>query len=179
MRQSSRLAPTIRQVSTSTSSQIFRQATRSMACDMIIPQPSPWEYICPFTQEFHAQKSAPSDIPSASIMRRLYAQGSIPEASQLTASTLQQFNESKTRSPTTETTEQRARPVQRARMYGYEPMLEGMPDLGMLETFRRAKQLKKAAREQAAVVQDSQLVPDAAEESWRVCMSYLISRTHR
>ncbi|TIA17340.1 hypothetical protein D6C80_04035 [Aureobasidium pullulans] len=155
MRQSSGLAPTIRQVSTTTSSQISRQATRSMACDMTIPQPSPWEYICPITQEFHAQKSAPSDIPSVSIMRRLYAQVPLPEASKIKTSTLQQFNDSKIESPTPENSEQRARTIQRAKMYGYEPMLEGMPDLGMLETFRKAKQLKKAAREQAAVVQES------------------------
>lgn len=156
MRQSSRLAPTIRQASTtSTSNQISRKATRSMACDMTIPRPSPWEYICPITQEFHAQKSAPSDIPSASTMRRLYIQASLPEASKITTSTLPQFNESKIESPTPENSEQRARPIQRARRYGYEPMLEGMTDLGMLEIFRRAKQLKKAARQQAAVVQDS------------------------
>jgi hypothetical protein len=122
---------------------------------MIIPQPSPWEYICPITQEFHAQESAPSDIPSASAMRRLYAQIPLSEASQITTSTLQQSNESKIESPTPEKLEQRARTIQRARKYGYEPMLEGMTDLGMLETFRRAKQLKKAAREQAAVVQES------------------------
>lgn len=155
MRQSSRLAPTIRQASTTTSSQISRQATRSMACDMIIPQPSPWEYICPITQEFHAQKSAPSDIPSASTMRRLSIQVPLSGASQITTSTLQQFNESKIESPSPEKLEQRARTIQRARKYGYEPMLEGMTDLGMLEIFRRAKQLKKAAREQAAVVQES------------------------
>lgn len=155
MRQSSRLAPIIRQASTTTSSQISRQATRSMACDMTIPQPSPWEYICPITQDYHAQKSAPSDIPSASIMRRLYAQVPLPEASKITTSTLQQSNESKTESQTPENSEQRARTIQRARRHGYEPMLEAMTDLGMLEIFRRAKQLKKAAREQAAVVQDS------------------------
>lgn len=155
MRQSSRLAPIIRQASTTTSSQISRQATRSMACDMTIPRPSPWEYICPITQEFHAQKSAPSDIPSASTMRRLSLQASLPEVSQLTTSTLQQLKESKIESPASKITQQRARTIQRARMYGYEPMLEGMTDLGMLEIFRKAKQLKKAAREQAAVVQDS------------------------
>lgn len=56
-------------------------------------------------------------------------------------------------------------------MYGYEPMFEGMTDLGMLEIFRRAKQLKKAAREQAAVVQESRSVldtPEAAGEGWGV-----------
>lgn len=145
MRQSSRLAPTIRQVSTTTSSQISRQATRSMACDMTIPQPSPWEYICPITQEFHAQQSAPSDIPSASTMRRLYTQISLPKASQITTSTLHHLSESKTQSPTSKNPEQRARPIQRARIYGYDPMLEGMTDLGMLEIFRRAKQLKKGS----------------------------------
>ncbi|THX27331.1 hypothetical protein D6C83_08720 [Aureobasidium pullulans] len=126
-----------------------------MAYDMIIPRPSPWEYICPITQEYHARQSAPSDIPSASTMRRLSIQVPLSEASQITTSTLQQSNESKIESPSPEKLEQRAGTIQRARKYGYEPMLEGMSDLGMLEIFRRAKQLKKAAREQAAVVQES------------------------
>ncbi|THV63560.1 hypothetical protein D6D27_10602 [Aureobasidium pullulans] len=88
-------------------------------------------------------------------MRRLSIQVPLSGASQITTSTLQQFNESKIESPSPEKLEQRARTIQRARKYGYEPMLEGMTDLGMLEIFRRAKQLKKAAREQAAVVQES------------------------